>query len=274
MSKIKLVAMDLDNTLLDKDKNISEHTKEVLKEAARQGVEIVPATGRIFKAIPDFLREMDGVHYALCCNGATVYDKIKDEIIYTNHLPMETVFALFDVMDKYHCTQDIYQNGQGYMEERFYRNLAEYNVEGHLLDLVLRTRIEVKDLREYIRQNPLGIEKAAGFFDDMEVREKVRKELCDLQVSVSSSLPNNLEINQLGCNKGDGLTHLAQYLGLSMDQVMACGDAGNDVQMIEAAGLGVVMENGREDLKAIADFVTKTNNEDGVAYAIEKYVLD
>ena len=81
MSKIKLVAMDLDNTLLDKDKNISEHTKEVLEEAARQGVEIVPATGRIFKAIPDFLREMDGVHYALCCNGATVYDKIKDEII-------------------------------------------------------------------------------------------------------------------------------------------------------------------------------------------------
>lgn len=274
MGNIRLVAMDLDNTLLDRNKQISEHTKEVLQAAADQGVEIVPATGRIFKAIPDFLREMEGVHYALCCNGATVYDRIRDEIIYTNHLEAETVFRLLDVLEKYHCTQDIYRNGQGYMEPRFLRHLDEYKIEGPIFDLILRTRKEVADLRNYIQENPQGIEKVCSFFDDMEVRETVKEELRALEIAnVASSLPNNIEINQFGCDKGDGLTHLAEYLGLTMDQVRACGDAENDTKMIEAAGLGVVMENGTRELKEIADFITKTNNEDGVAYAIEKYVL-
>lgn len=82
------------------------------------------------------------------------------------------------------------------------------------------------------------------------------------------------EINQIGCDKGDGLLHLAEQIGLSMDEVMACGDAGNDTMMIKDVGTGVVMENGQPDLKEIADFVTKTNNEDGVAYAIEKLVFE
>lgn len=91
--------MDLDNTLLDSEKQISKHTEEVLKEAIRRGVYIVPATGRIFKAIPEFLRDIPGVRYAVCCNGATVYDQKENKIIYTNHLPKETVFSLFDILE-------------------------------------------------------------------------------------------------------------------------------------------------------------------------------
>ena len=213
MSKIKLVAMDLDNTLLDSEKQISKHTEEVLKEAIRRGVYIVPATGRIFKAIPEFLRDIPGVRYAVCCNGATVYDQKEDKIIYTNHLPKETVFSLFDILEKYHCTRDIYQNGQGYMERCYFDHLAEYGVSDHVLKLVRDTRLPLDDLRKYIEERP-------------------------------------------------------------MDEVMACGDAGNDTMMIKAVGTGVVMENGQPDLKEIADFVTKTNNEDGVAYAIEKLVFE
>lgn len=275
MSKIKLVAMDLDNTLLDSDKQISEHTKQVLKEAIRQGVYIVPATGRIFKAIPEFLRNIDGVRYALCCNGATVYDQYEEKIIYTNHLSKEVTLTLFDMLKKYHCTYDIYQNGQGYMERRFLEHLSDYNVTGHLLELVEATRLPVDDLREHIEENPLGIEKISVFFDDMEERSIAREELVKKNIaSVSSALNNNIELNQFGCDKGDGLQHLAKHLGLSMDEVMACGDAGNDTMMIKAAGTGVVMENGRQELKEIADFITRTNDEDGVAYAIEKLVLE
>lgn len=275
MSNIKLVAMDLDHTLLDDDKKISKHTENVLMEAIQRGIYIVPATGRIFKSIPEFLREMEGVRYALCCNGATVYDKYEDEIIYTNHLQEEVVFEIFDILEKYHCTHDIYQNGQGYMEPRFLDHISEYGVKAHTYDLVKNTRLPVENLREYIHKNPLGIEKISSFFDDMEERKAAFAELKNRNIaSVSSSLSNNIEINQFGCDKGDGLTHLAEHLGIPMSQVMACGDAGNDVKMIEAAGIGVVMENGMEELKKIANFVTKTNNEDGVAYAIEKLVFD
>ena len=275
MSKIKLVAMDLDNTLLDSNKQISEHTQEVLKEAIRQGVFIVPATGRIFKAIPEVLRNMDGVRYALCSNGASVYDQKEDKIIYKNHLTKDTAFELFDILEKYHCTHDIYQNGQGYMEERYLRHLDEYKVSGHLLDLVHATRLEVEDLRKHIEEYPEGIEKVSAFFDDMDEREAARAELIKKNIAtVVSSLNNNIEINQFGCDKGDGLINLSKHLGLSMDEVMACGDAGNDTMMIKAAGIGVVMENGKEDVKEFADFITKTNDEDGVAYAIEKFVFN
>ena len=109
----------------------------------------------------------------------------------------------------------------------------------------------------------------------MKERSAAIKELTEKNIaSVSSALDNNIELNQFGCDKGDGLKHLAKCLGLTMDEGMACGDAGNDTMMIKAAGTGVVMGNGREELKAIADFVTKTNDEDGVAYAIEKLVLN
>lgn len=108
MSKIKLVAMDLDNTLLDSEKQISKHTEEVLKEAIRRGVYIVMQQD-VFLKHPEFLRDIPGVRYAVCCNGATVYDQKEDKIIYTNHLPKETVFSLFDILEKYHCTRDIYQ---------------------------------------------------------------------------------------------------------------------------------------------------------------------
>ena len=161
------------------------------------------------------------------------------------------------------------------MERCYFDHLAEYGVSDHVLKLVRDTRLPLDDLRKYIEEHPLGIEKISVFFDDMEDRETARQELIEKNIaSVSSSLGNNIEINQIGCDKGDGLLHLAEQIGLSMDEVMACGDAGNDTMMIKAVGTGVVMENGQPDLKEIADFVTKTNNEDGVAYAIEKLVFE
>ncbi len=101
------------------------------------------------------------------------------------------------------------------------------------------------------------------------------KELSDLEIaSVSTALFNNVEITQLGCDKGDGITQLAKHLSIPIEETMACGDADNDTFMIRAAGFGVVMENGMDELKDIADFVTKSNEEDGVAYAIERFVLN
>lgn len=274
MDKIKLVAMDLDNTLLNGEKKISLHTKEVLKEAIQKGVLIVPATGRIFKAIPEFIRELSGVRYAICCNGATIYDKREDKIIYTNHLSAQTVYKVLDLLDGYHCSQDIYRDGQGYMESRFYHHLEDYKIEGPMYEMIKTTRVEVENLREDIKEEDKGIEKMCAFFDDLEKKKEVWQKLNQVkEIAVTSAIWNNIEINSATCNKGDGLSHLASYLNIPMSQVMACGDASNDEKMIEAAGFGVVMENGIDVLKEKADFVTKSNEEDGVAYAIEKFVL-
>ena len=246
MSKIKLVAMDLDNTLLDSEKQISKHTEEVLKEAIRRGVYIVPATGRIFKAIPEFLRDIPGVRYAVCCNGATVYDQKEDKIIYTNHLPNQKkrYFRCLIFWKNIIVHVIFIRMGKGIWNDVYFDHLAEYGVSDHVLKLVRDTRLPLDDLRKYIEEHPLGIEKINVFFDDMKERETARQELIEKNIaSVSSSLGNNIEINQIGCDKGDGLLHLAEQIGLSMDEVMACGDAGNDTMMIKAVGTGVVMEN-------------------------------
>lgn len=275
MSQIKLVTMDLDGTLLNDQKQISEHTREVLEEAARRGVHIVPATGRIYKAIPDFIRNLEGVRYAVCCNGATIYDALEDKIIYKNHIPKETALSLLRKLTEYNCTRDIYRNGQGYMEGKFYNHLEDFDIKGQQKDLILRTRQEVGDLEAYVEENSDGIEKISAFFGDLEERKRVMKELSDLEIaSVSTALFNNVEITQLGCDKGDGITQLAKHLSIPIEETMACGDAANDTFMIRAVGFGVVMENGMDELKDIADFVTKSNEEDGVAYAIERFVLN
>lgn len=274
MNQIKLVTMDLDGTLLNDQKQISDHTKEVLSEAIRRGVHIVPATGRIYKAIPDFIRELEGVRYAICCNGATIYDAKEDKIIYKNHIPKETALTLVRALAECNCTRDIYRNGQGYMEGKFYNHLEDYDIKGQQKDLILRTRQEIDDLEEYICENSDGIEKVSAFFGDLDERKRVMKELSDMGIaSVSSALFNNIEITQMGCDKGDGITQLAKHLSIPIEETMACGDAANDTFMIQAAGFGVVMENGMDELKKAADFVTKSNEEDGVAYAIEKFVL-
>lgn len=275
MSQIKLVTMDLDGTLLNDKKQISEHTREVLSEAARRGVHIVPATGRIFKAIPDFIRDIEGIRYAICCNGATIYDAWEDKIIYKNHIPKETVLTLIRALAQCNCTRDIYRNGQGYMEEKFYNHLEDFDIKGQQKDLILRTRQKIDDLEAYVEESSDGIEKVSAFFGDLEERKRVMKELDGLGIaSVSSALFNNIEITQIGCDKGDGITQLAKYLSIPMEETMACGDAANDTYMIKAAGFGVVMENGMDELKEMADFVTKSNEEDGVAYAIERFVLN
>ena len=112
-------------------------------------------------------------------------------------------------------------------------------------------------------------------FADSEKRMKAKQELLQIPfIEVSSSLPQNLELNRKGGNKGNGLLALADYLGLKREELMACGDSDNDYSMIEAAGLGVAMANASKEIKNLADAVTLSNDEDGVAYAIKKWVLD
>jgi HAD superfamily hydrolase (TIGR01484 family) len=111
-------------------------------------------------------------------------------------------------------------------------------------------------------------------FSNLRKRLDAKFELEQLPfVEVSSSLEKNLELNKKGGNKGNGLLALAEYLGIQRDQIMACGDSDNDYSMIKAAGLGIAMDNGLETIKKIADAVTLSNDLDGVAYAIEQWVL-
>lgn len=273
MAEIKLIALDLDGTLLDSQKRLSSKNESILKECIRQGIWVVPCTGRIWGGVPDFLRDFPGIRYAITTNGAIIEDIATGEILKEHKLTCRQALDILKMAREFHTMYDVYVDGRGYGEERFLYHMEEYGVTPLVQEMIRGTRMFVPDLWERISEIGRSVEKINYFFSDMEERIRA-KEALDARgdVIVSSSFSNNLEINALGATKGEGILHLAQYLGVEPDETIGIGDGGNDVTMMQMAGIGVAMGNAEDSLKEIADYVTLTNDEDGVAFAIEKLI--
>lgn len=270
--KIRLIGLDLDGTTLTTDKVLTAHTKEVIEECLRRGIQVLPATGRVKSGIPSYLTQIEGIRYVLVSNGASIVDLVTGEAIYQNCIPWDRALELFDLLEKYNTFYDAYTQGKGWCEGRFYDHLDRYNIDEHIKNLILMSRTKIEDLREKIREGKLPVEKINMFFAREEDRQKAFQELSEIEdIAVTCSLVNNLEINHGTCNKGDALMNLGKILSIPPSQIMACGDGNNDLSMVKSAGLGVAMSNGEEILKEEADYITKSNDEEGVAYAIEKF---
>lgn len=272
--EIKLIAMDMDGTLLTSRKEVTERTVEVLEEAMDQGIFIVPATGRSVNGLPKELTDLKKMRYCILSNGARVYDMYQQRSIYDNQFDTEQVLKLLEDVRPYHAFRSVAKDGKVYCYKEDLDRLGSYHLGEYAEEMIRASRTPVEDLKEYIIQQGGSSEKMTLFFDDQKERAKARKELTECGLyTVVASLKNNLEISRYSCNKGNALAHLMEHLDLKKENIMACGDAENDYEMIEAAGIGVVMENGTDEMKAIADYITDGHNRDGVAKAIEKLVF-
>lgn len=200
----------------------------------------------------------------------------QEQIVLDRRL-MEKEIAL-DIIEQvkgFHVMYDIYADGEGISEERFYNHLDEYKITEEIQKLVKKTRRVVPSIIEYVKYKEGMVDKVNLFFSDLNERKNAWELLKKRNdVLVTSSLYNNLEINGLGASKGDALLRLASMLNLPRESTMACGDGDNDFSMIRLAGIGVAMGNGEEKIKEIADYVTGSNDESGVAQAIEALILD
>lgn len=274
-SKIKLVTADMDGTLLNGNREITEYTQQIIRKVLDQGVHFVAATGRAVNAMPKELANMEKIRYGIFSNGATIYDLHEQKILYKNHFQPKRVLELIQYLRSFDLMISISQNGQSYGEREAMEHLDYYELDTNTREIVKGSRKIVENLDEYIKEHYETIEKMTLIFRTMEERARVWEDLRQFDdIQYSSSLPKNLEISPRGCNKGDGLKHLAAALGLKKEETMAFGDADNDTEMLREAGVAVVMENGLDSVKEIADYITVSNNEDGVAKAIEKFILE
>ena len=272
---IKLIALDLDGTLLDSRKRLSPQNKQALEACIARGVYIVPCTGRVAMGIPEEIRCIPGIRYAITVNGATIEDMETGQILESHLLDKEAALEIMELAREYPVMYDVYAAGQGISENRFLNDLEPYGLTEEMIAMIRRTRKAVPDIREYVRQWPGQVDKVNLFFHDPETRSRLRKLLeAREDILVSSSLPTNLEINGAGAAKGNALLALAEHLGLKREETMACGDGDNDISMIKMAGLGVAMENAVPDILEAADWITGSNDESGVAKAIETWVLN
>lgn len=271
---IRLIAIDMDGTLLDEEKRLSERNRQALETCIRRGIYIVPATGRPAGGIPEAVRTIPGVRYGILTNGAKVEDLETGKRIAEAQIGWQRAVEVLEFLSAYPAAYDPYINGRGKMEGRFRDHLDQYGLPPAMQKLVLSTRDQVEDEIALVRENRLSVEKINIFTADPTLRQYLWEQLAQWEdLIVTSSLEYNLEINAAAATKGSGLLCLARHLGLKQEQTMAIGDGSNDLSMIQAAGVGVAMENAMEMLKEQADYITASNEQDGVAVAIEHFIL-
>lgn len=271
---IKLVALDLDGTLLNSEKELSTRNREALVNCIKSGIEVVPTTGRTVDGIPQFLKELPGIRYAITTNGAVIKNLITNEDIDVRKIPYERAMLILKLVKPLPLMYDPYINGRGISEERFYNHLEDYHLSEPMQKMVYATRDVVPDILKYVEDQKEPVEKINLFFPDLKERLKARELLQSIpDIVITSSIFNNLEINDKEATKGEGLLRLASYLNIGRDQTLACGDGENDYTMIQNAGFGVAMSNGDSYLKEVSDYITCSNDEDGVAEVLEKFTL-
>ena len=272
---MKLIALDLDGTLLNSGKVVSRRNFAALSLAAEQGHVIVPATGRALRAIPEQVMAFPFLHYAITINGAQVYDIRENKAVSTAEIPLETALRVLDYLDGFPVIYDCYQDNWGWMTRSMQENAAAFVPFDYALRMVRSLRTPVEELKAYLRGQNRGVQKLQLFTPDDALRGRLLKDLTEQfdSLSVSTSMPCNIEINDAHANKGEAIASLAAYLGLPMAATMAIGDGLNDTSMIKMAGRGVAMANACPEILAIADEVTASCDEDGAALAIERHCI-
>jgi Cof subfamily protein (haloacid dehalogenase superfamily) len=256
----------LDDTLLHEDLTISTRSKRTITKAMDQGIHVALATGRMFPSAAPYARELNLKGPILCCQGAEIADIETGKPLKITGVPLplaaevlrfaesEGIYAQYYSLENYFFEREC-------EESNFYKRLS--GIRGRPLGKKPSETLDFEPIKVLFISDPQRIrqvyEAASARFGD--------------RLSVAISKSRYLEFTHPLANKGGAVRELAQMLGIPREQVMAVGDALNDLTMLEFAGLGVAMANGDEAVKARADAVTASNEEDGVAQAIEQYAL-
>lgn len=272
---IKMIAFDLDGTLLNEKKQLTPQTKDALIKAMENGIIVLPATGRPLQGIPKEIREIPGIRYAITANGGRVLDLQEGTVISEQLVPHEMAKEILKIFCEYDTYKEIYFDGKGYALDVELSRTEEYFRTKEMSDYVSSTRIPISDLWEKIKEmDGQGMDKVHAAFRDMNEKDEAYERIRALGESeITSALLYNLEVNASGVNKGLGIRKLAEHLKIDLSEVMAFGDGDNDRAMLAVAGLGVAMENAVSCTKEVADYITCSNEEDGVAQAIHKFCL-
>ena len=274
-TSIKLLALDLDGTLLNEKKEITPRTWEALARARKQGVLVVPVTGRPAQGLPQVVRTMPGLRYVVSSNGATIRDIVTGETLLEKHLSADTCLLVLDKCAHVPMIRQAFRNGVGYLSQADYNTLRDRYAGTSMLQYHLDTRQVVPGtLAEFLAADRQPVEELFFLTDSPQEKAALRTLLTGLPgIGFADPFPNDLEVLAGDIDKGEGLRYLLKRLDLSSDQVLALGDGGSDLPMLQTAGIGVAMANATEAVKAGADYVTASCDEDGVALAIEKFVL-
>ena len=281
MNKIRFVGIDLDGTLLNTEKKLSAKNIEVLNEALRAGVCVVPITGRPLDGITQDVFDAAPFPYLVSSGGSAIFDLKSGEKIYGARIKKYVSDGAVPALRKAGFLVNVFLGGKGYVDQADYEAAVNIGATPAWAEYYRKYRNPVPDIMEYYLASGLPLEKitAAVYHKGGMTKEEEEKLLEvldpykeDLIIMYGQGM--NCEMSSPDGTKGRALEFFEKLLGIQRSEMMVIGDSNNDRDMLSKAGVAVVMRNGDEGLKKTADFVTLTNDEDGVAYAIEKLVLN
>jgi len=271
---IELIALDLDGTTLNSKGHLSIRNKVALETAAERGVNVVIATGRCYDALPDEILKVKGIQYAITSNGAQIRDLISGKAIYNNFIDSNAVEEAAKVLRVYDYMTEVFIAGSAFIEKSIYEGVRDREIVFRHRDYVVNTRQPVEKVLDFMLSNKNKIENINIFFPTMEDKNKMHPILQTIKnVTLTTSLDSNWEIGGSTTSKASALDELSNILKVPKSEIMACGDSPNDGDMLREAGIAVAVGNAKPVIKEIATFISGTNDEDGVAMAVEKFVL-
>lgn len=274
--EVELIAMDLDGTALQPDHvTISPRLRDALETAHSRGIQIVPVTGRPYKLLPPVLEANPAwKQYGILCNGGQIRNLCTGEILYSLMISQQDLQSLVKLAQAYEIPMEFSADSRQYLTQRDWQvQQGQPGMAFHCGTILPKSGVVVDSLLPLCTDSHYPVEKVNLNCIPDGLRGKVEKALALMAVSGVWSSPNCMEITHKNATKGVALKRLCQMLGIPMEQVLALGDSGNDLSMLQMAGVGVAMGNAPEALQQAADAVTKSNEEDGAAIAIERFAL-
>lgn len=286
----KLIAVDLDGTMLNKYGVVTESTKKVIKETIKKGIDVIIASGRPIDSIKTIAEEIGSENYFIAGNGSLVYDIKKDEIIYEKFLDKQKILEIIEICENNSISYNIYT------EETILAKKLEYNVLYYYKENLNR--------EEKNKTNITIVENMKKYIENSQNNKFLKLTICDDNKTIFNSIIRKLrevsnidvldvghmsrktirqgtkeidieyyytEISLKDVDKWNAIQYLINKLDINKEEVIAIGDNINDKKMIENAGLGIAMGQSTPIIREIADYITENNNEDGVKKAIEKY---
>ena len=270
---IKLIAMDLDGTALQPDHlTISGKLKKALQQAHDRGIFIVPVTGRPYRLLPPFLLGHPAWEsYAVLCNGAQIRDLRTDRVHAHFPLEREHLQKVLKIVERYDLPAEFNSDGRLYLTQKsLSQEMQEPKLLFHCRAFLPKHGSIVENLEDCCQ---MQVEKVHMNCIPRDRWNQIQQDLRNLDVSVVCEKPPNLEVTHRCATKGQGLAALCRELSIPLGNVMAIGDSGNDLSMLETAGFSVAMGSSPDYIKSAANAITGSNLEDGAAEAILKYVL-
>ena len=269
----KLLALDMDGTVLNSEKKITPRTKLAIDDLISRGVYVVVSTGRNLAELADYREDFKAMNYGIMISGGMIYDFFNDKPIKVHAVDEETIYKLIDLGLEERAMIHLHTVKQSIAREEDIQNMAAFDM-GIYQDMFDRLCERYDDPKDYIRTHPGEVIKVNLYHRDKASRDRNFARIKPLNLSISYAEAFNLEMSPANVTKASGLRELCEFLKIDLSEAVAIGDADNDKEILQTAGLSVAMGNADDEIKGLADFVTLDNDNDGVAFAIEKFFAE